>query len=981
MHRHATSHPLGSSFRGSVPQFTPLIALLGAIALHWATSSSATAQEVPSFDRTAIEPAVERLLDAYAGVRVHRDSVGGTIFYGAPMQTASDPDLAVEGWWAAHSAAFGVTGEDRQLQFVTPFADGRGTVYAYRLTNGPIEVEGGVARLIVRVNPTTGASEVTYAAARTAFPPVSGFPVVTVPTASARATAILTLPDPALTWQDPALVITPGTMDELTEVEIPARLAWHVSAHRTDASTVEAWTVIIDPTTGNLIEVRDEIVGVDITGEVTGMVSPAPRPDVGTNQPVLLPIGGARTRTIPGLILYSEVDGSFLLPNAGTAPITVESNLDGKWISINDFAGLAEMSFTTSATPPGPVEFFYNPSGNEFLQAQLNGFHFGILSHDFFRDRTTGIPGLDVSLPCNVNINDVCNAGFDPIGQSINFFRAGSGCANTAFSNVISHEYGHFIVNRLGLGQGSFGEGFGDVVAMMMYDDPIIGRDFQGPGTNVRDPLAANIQFPCTGEVHVCGQILGAVWWRIRAALGNNLGSQAGLDLTSQMFVDWSLITIGGGGPSGAQSTTAIEVLTIDDDDGLLDNGSPNFGEICNAFAAHSIDCPPIPPVAFSFTSPQPSLVAPNSAVNLSLAIDDGLETPIPTTAAIHVRAAGATSYTVTPMAVTGPAEYLATIPAQACGGTLEYFFSVSTTAGFTRLFPTLGSGAPFEAPVYDIVETVRFENLETNTGWVVGAASDTATAGIWERVNPVGTAAAPENDQSSPGTMCYVTGQGLAGGTLGAQDVDNGPTTLMTPPLDLSAPGDYRIQYWRWFSNDSGAQANTEVFQVDVSGNNGASWSSVEVVGPTGPETSGGWISHSFNVGALVPLTSNVRVRFIATDPAPGSLVEAGVDDLEVIRFGCDPAPSFQRGDVTGNGTVNLADAVALLSATFVGTPTACRDSLDTNDSGTIDLSDAIGLLNYLFSAGNPPAPPFGTCGPDATDDPIDCLIEPTCP
>ena len=36
----------------------------------------------------------------------------------------------------------------------------------------------------------------------------------------------------------------------------------------------------------------------------------------------------------------------------------------------------------------------------------------------------------------------------------------------------------------------------------------------------------------------------------------------------------------------------AIEVLTVDDDDGDLGDGTPHYAEICAAFAAHSIDCP-----------------------------------------------------------------------------------------------------------------------------------------------------------------------------------------------------------------------------------------------------------------------------------------------------------------------------------------------------------------------------------------------------
>ena len=70
------------------------------------------------------------------------------------------------------------------------------------------------------------------------------------------------------------------------------------------------------------------------------------------------------------------------------------------------------------------------------------------------------------------------------------------------------------------------------------------------------------------------------------------MGEEPGLELTRQLFTDWTGITMGGIGLDSAHPQTAIEVLTVDDDDGDLDNGTPHDGEICEAFAAFRIDCP-----------------------------------------------------------------------------------------------------------------------------------------------------------------------------------------------------------------------------------------------------------------------------------------------------------------------------------------------------------------------------------------------------
>ncbi len=47
----------------------------------------------------------------------------------------------------------------------------------------------------------------------------------------------------------------------------------------------------------------------------------------------------------------------------------------------------------------------------------------------------------------NINLSDSCNAFYDY--TSINFFSSGSGCPNTAFSDVVAHEYGHHMIAGL----------------------------------------------------------------------------------------------------------------------------------------------------------------------------------------------------------------------------------------------------------------------------------------------------------------------------------------------------------------------------------------------------------------------------------------------------------------------------------------------------------------------------------------------------
>ncbi len=103
----------------------------------------------------------------------------------------------------------------------------------------------------------------------------------------------------------------------------------------------------------------------------------------------------------------------------------------------------------------------------------------------------------------------------------------------------------------------------------------------------------------------------------------------------------------------------------------------------------------------------------------------------------------------------------------------------------------------------------------------------------------------------------------------------------------------------------------------------------------------------------------------------ADGTLTDMGA-------LGAAPLPSseFRRGDVDGSGSANIADAIQILAWLFIpGTDApSCEDSSDTNDDGALNVSDAITLLDALFVSGDPLPEPYGSCGSDATDDPLTC-------
>ena len=242
--------------------------------------------------------------------------------------------------------------------------------------------------------------------------------------------------------------------------------------------------------------------------------------------------------------------------------------------------------------------------------------------------------------------------------------------------------------------------------------------------------------------------------------------------------------------------------------------------------------------------------------------------------------------------------------------GTLAPFTSVSHAAQPLQL--AIGAGVLSGTHV-DYVATLRYEgldqefpgsfdvgaprliltdDLETNLSWTVGAPGDAATTGIWAYGNPVGTNSGgapsnPEDDATiNPGVRCFATGNGST--TVGGDDVDGGPTTLVSPRFDLTGVGAATLKYKRWFANFT---VLNDALTVAISNDDGSSWTTLESV--TGGSANS-WIERSFNVQDFVPLGNRMRLRFQTGDQPNDSLTEAGVDELSVTTFATGPKLNF---------------------------------------------------------------------------------------
>jgi len=226
-----------------------------------------------------------------------------------------------------------------------------------------------------------------------------------------------------------------------------------------------------------------------------------------------------------------------------------------------------------------------------------------------------------------------------------------------------------------------------------------------------------------------------------------------------------------------------------------------------------------------------------------------------------------------------------AQIPGQPIGTRVQYWITATDVVGNVSSDPV---GAPFANYTFLVAETETFyfNEMEVDGGWTSGDPQDTATSGIWERDDPNGVyentvEVQPEDDHTpAPGTDCWLTGNDPPGSTQGFDDVDNGQTTLKSPVFDLSAYGGVTVDYFRWYTNNTGNSPGQDTWRVQVT--SGGDW--VDMENTTLSNRS--WLERSFPIEDYVAINSSVQFRFVADDQDPGSVVEAAVDDFSLTGY-----------------------------------------------------------------------------------------------
>ncbi|MAE45721.1 MAG: hypothetical protein CMJ86_02405 [Planctomycetes bacterium] len=359
-------------------------------------------------------------------------------------------------------------------------------------------------------------------------------------------------------------------------------------------------------------------------------------------------------------------------------------------------------------------------------------------------------------------------------------------------------------------------------------------------------------------------------------------------------------------------------------------------------------------PVMIEVLSTLPSFLDPAGGDELEFQVSAGTSVPAPGTGEFWMSTGS--GFSPAPIVQLSPNHYLATFPAAPCGSTVQFYVGAQDTGGTTYYEPSLAPAVTWSA-VAQIPVAVADDDCEVASGWTTGVPGDDATTGAWERGNPIGTAAQPEDDHSPSGVQCYFTGQGSNGGSLGENDVDSGTTTLVSPTYDLTGLNDPTVSYWRWYSNTTGASPGADSMTIEISNNGGGSWSTVEVVGPSA-DSSGGWIQHSFLVSSIVTPTANVQLRFMASDLGSGSIVEAAIDDLSITDESCSDCgiSNFCAAGSNSTGTFAKMGWNGTSSILSNDLELTCFD-LPTGENGLFIQSpdtDTILIGNGLLCLGN---------------------------
>lgn len=620
---------------------------------------------------------------------------------------------------------------------------------------------------------------------------------------------------------------------------------------------------------------------------------------------------------VDGTPTFTNLEGGLTIN--GPFPKNATLSLEGRWSKVvsGNSANITP-TFTTSITAATDSVLFDGQGTSPDIASirHISAYYHTSIVHDYMKSFLPNFTALDFPLTTRVDRTDgTCNAFFN--GNSINFYTTAGGCnALSQVADVIYHEYGHAITNYFydALGQnfqnGAMGEGYSDIYAITLTNNPVLGVGFTNTPTQVIRRYDINPKiFPqnLVGQVHADGEIICGAWWRT----ANNIGSrQTQMQILSEAM--YGLPNAPNGQEGQLYTDILIDALQADDNDNDLTNGTPNMNSIISAFAFHGIRL--LTNVSFNYTQQADAL--PN--IGIPFSVDVNIQPPLDAfldSVQLVYTVNASTVRNVVALSKTGNT-YTGNIPSQAPGTILRYYFRLKDVGGaVSGSQPRNAENSSDPALPYNMlvgfVEYDRDDVEDTSAtlaNWTLSLATDNATAGRWQAAVPIpsfgtpgdpSTITAPGTNATPGGSMCFVTqNASSANSSVGSADVDGGRTNLITPNFDLSLYSNPVISYQRWYTNETGTNPNSDFWEVYIS-NNGSTWRRIERT----VHSDRSWRRNVIRVADHVQPNATVQLRFLAQDPtvtgqpsSGGSIVEAGVDDI--VIWDIAPAASVVKSD-----------------------------------------------------------------------------------
>jgi len=686
-------------------------------------------------------------------------------------------------------------------------------------------------------------------------------------------------------FEHPVLVIYP----HLNGKTLSPRLAWEIEMATRQVEGLPSGRKIFmaaDQRVPGILGEENQVHEQGISGHVDSWATPGTAPDK-SNNPETQRIMRWMDITSSAGNTTTDGNGDFSLPGA-TSNADITFRYRGDWGRVMNSSG-SEYSFTQSFSPGTNSTALLNDSRTEHQTAEANAFKGVNDFHAWVKRIDPADTTMDFQVLANVNQSSTCNAYYD--GSSINFYSSGNGCVNTAYSTVVAHEEGHWANVRYGSGNGSdgFGEGAADVWGMYIYDDPIVGFDFCGTGCNVRDgnntrQFCGDSNPGCHSGVHANGEVLMGALWKVRENLNTALGNAAGDLVADTLMLSWFNAYDDG----QIRSWVEDHWLALDDNDGNIFNGTPNFADINDGFLQQGfpgidLDLIQIDHTPLDDTQDEagPYVVQADITPLVGNAI---------TSADVVWSVNGGTETRVS-MTSTGSFGFTLDIPGQVSPARVNYRIEAEDDLGNSENLPRTGD-FQFVIGVYDVVYFNDFE-ATSDEGWTHG---QNATQDDWQRGDPFGKSGSAQGvawqdpQDAFSGLQCWCNDIGDSGWNGSYKpNVDN---WLESASIDCSGKYGVKLGFARWLSIEEGAYDHarilvngTEVWTNPVNGHI--------------QET--GWSEQEVDISSLADNNSDVRVRFTLDSDGGLELGGWAIDDFQVFVLG--PVGGGDSITLTGPG------------------------------------------------------------------------------